>query len=275
MGRAIFPNQRVCEIHRWNPAEEKQRFTSSGDDLAVVNAVRRLNGKKAGGLVLWAVLRMNKDGFQVNMSPETLFRDYGIGKDSYRAGWNTLLENGFIVHQEKNRYFFFEFPEEHSKSVKTQLLKVGKSHFQNTENPTFKSGTFHTETIERHNKNNNNTLQGQDRESPLPERIPDNGRMIEDGNQSFVKNETAFILAKEFEERGFKYTGKGKGQFPGYLAKVLNTGYTERDIRTAFDRMSDASKESRIQSHVGYLDTILAEMYENGKCEHGYFLGAR
>lgn len=89
---------------------------------------------------------------------------------------------------------------------------------------------------------------------------------------SSVKNQTAVKLASEFAKRGFQYDGNGGGGFPGYVAHMIKLGYTEQDFLTAFNRLSSASDQVKIRSHVAYLDTILAAMYENGECENGFFL---
>ena len=169
MGRIYFPNQRIVKIHRWKP-ETGDRFSASGD-LAIVNAIRRMNGNHSGGFLLWSVLRMNQDGFVMGMSDKHLLNEYGIKRKTYLFSWDVLIDAGFILQTDEsgNRYDFYEYPEDHAKSPlkglldegkspETGLLKVPLADFQKSPEGSFKSPFKGTETDKGHiiDTDNNN-----------------------------------------------------------------------------------------------------------------------
>ena len=274
----IAPNQKVVTIHKEQSEKDSDRVYVKNDLEAMQNAIRRMNGKKASGFILWSILAGNKSGYQMPISNRAFSERYGISKDGFDTGIKILIEQGFMVRSQGNRYDFFEYPDDHkSKSGESPLLNVGKAHCEMWEKPTFKSGVspqdnrtgyiirdMNREYIQRKSAEEGTQSKGV---PPLASVQPAN-----QPGQSFVKNETALQLAEEFTKHGFIYDGHGGGGFPGYLAHMMNLGYTERDFSKAFHRMAEASKQKKIRKCVGYFDTVLAEMYENGECENGFFL---
>ena len=92
------------------------------------------------------------------MSAEFLRDSYGIGKDAYLASWKVLEQAGFLARDKGNVYHFFELPEKHLKSGKTQLLKAGKSHHEKPGMPAFKSGEIPPEiSIIQYNTDNSSS----------------------------------------------------------------------------------------------------------------------
>lgn len=136
----LAPNQKGIIIHKEKAGKEGSgRPFSMIDHDALQNAVQLMNGKHAAGFILWSILASNKDGHELPISVGSVSSEYSISKDSYDSGIRILIEKGFLVRNHGNMFDFFEYPEQY-KSWKTQLLNVGKSHNQKSENPTFKSG---------------------------------------------------------------------------------------------------------------------------------------
>lgn len=131
----VAPNQKVVTVHKVCDNRSYARF----DQDALRNAIQRMSGKRASGFIVWTILASNRTGFQLPISSSMFQREYGITKDQYDAGIRILIESGFLIKGHGNKYDFFEYPESH-KSGEMPLLKVGKSHSQKWENPTFKSG---------------------------------------------------------------------------------------------------------------------------------------
>lgn len=163
----VAPNQKVVTIHK---EPDSERVYVKNDLEAMQNAIRRMNGKKASGYILWSILAGNKSGYQMPISNKAFNEMYGIGKDCFDSGIKFLIEQGFMIRNQGNQYDFFEYPEEHkAKSGESQLLKSGKTpqpkvvkpHYEKWGKPTFKSGETPQDNNKRNrNKDNTTTTRG-------------------------------------------------------------------------------------------------------------------
>lgn len=143
------PNQKVVTICKEPGNNESGKLFARLDLDAVQNAIRRMNGKRAAGFILWSILAGNQSGYQMLISNKLFSERYGISKDYYDSGVKILIEQGFMIRQHGNQYDFYEYPEGHRaksgklpllESGETPQLKVGNSHNEKSETPTFKSG---------------------------------------------------------------------------------------------------------------------------------------
>ena len=275
MGRAVFPNQRVVVIHRCE-IQNDERFIPEGD-VVVINALRRMNGRNAGGFLLWSALRMNQDGFELAMSDAYLQR-YGIGRNTYLPAFHLLEEKGFIVREDKNRYAFYEMPVDHFKSQYKVPSKVWNSDFQKSDDHTFKSMEIIPETYQEHIYRHINDRDYRDsrdnRERAEPEgnfQSPPVSAQVDtvhdsDNNKSEM-NETAVKLADYFRRHEFLYRSQGAGNLEALITKQLMRGFTAADLKTGFCRMIDAGKKKPIKDHAAYWLTVLDSMAMSGETE--------
>ena len=139
----LSPNQRLAVIHKAETVQQLP-FDAVVTDVyfktslaAQRNAMKRMNGKRAAGYLLWSALQANTDGFNLRMGNAAFKSVYGITKDAYDNGIKILIEEGFLVPRDDKRiYDFYEYPDAHrnaaqtSKSGERPLSTVGETHFR-------------------------------------------------------------------------------------------------------------------------------------------------
>ena len=235
---SLSPNQRLAVIHK----TETVQSLPFGDAIlndpycktsipALRNAMKRMNGKRAAGYLVWSALQANADGFNLRMGNAAFKMLYGITKDAYDRGIKILIEEGFLVPRDDKRiYDFYDYPAAHRNAAQTSnsgekpLSKVGETHFQKSGNPTFNSG-----------------------ESPQDNTITDTERDIKRDKENHGVHGVAInakrncdlalshsdILQRILEHLaavGFVYNGNGHGGLSGWVRRLLKEGYSEQSI---------------------------------------------
>lgn len=97
------PNQRVVTIHR---EQAKKNF------LGIQNENWQAAARDLGAqaLLLYLYLAANADNFQLALSPAAIQNAVGMPPSTYRDQFKKLVEKGYLVEQNGNRYDFFEIP---------------------------------------------------------------------------------------------------------------------------------------------------------------------
>lgn len=277
MSRETYPNQRVVTIHRFHGDE---KYSILGD-LAVVNAVRRMNGKKAGGFQLWSVLRMNKDDFPMRMSERFMQQGYSMQRKAYYRAMEILEEAGFLIRiGGANRFDFYELPDEHFKMLQRDILQskmtdmdsfkmtetgslnCPKGAEQNDQKGDFKLPQRGRETDKEQIKEQIKDINKKQDVRPLPwtndlvdDKIPESVPW-KDGYQKMINY---------LDNIGFGYSSvKGQGGVRGWLASLEKQGHSQMSVMcAAMDAVDALGKE---KDHVGYLMSHITEKrYRNEK----------
>ena len=70
--------------------------------------MRRMNGRKASGFLLWCYLSLNQEGYELALSNVAVSEATGMSKDAYDTGVELLIEEGYLVQRSGNTYDFFQ-----------------------------------------------------------------------------------------------------------------------------------------------------------------------
>ena len=70
--------------------------------------MRRMNGRKASGFLLWCYLSLNQEGYELALSNVAVSEATGMTKDAYDTGVELLIEEGYLVKRAGNTYDFFQ-----------------------------------------------------------------------------------------------------------------------------------------------------------------------
>ena len=73
-------------------------------------AMKRMNGRRASGFLLWCYLSLNKDGYELALSNKAVERACGMKKDAYDTAVSILIEELYLVSKDGNTYDFYHFP---------------------------------------------------------------------------------------------------------------------------------------------------------------------
>lgn len=268
MSRTTYPNQRVVTIHKFLGDE---KYSVLGD-LAVVNAIRRMNGKRAGGFQLWSVLRMNKDGFSMRMSERFMAQGYFLQRKAYYKAMAILEESGFLVKESAHSYAFFELPDDHLKMLQrdilqfkmteTDILKCPKGSEQNAPNGDFKMPQRGRETDKEHIKEQIKDIDKKQEDQPLKRLID----LVDDKIPECVPWKDDYQKMINFlDSIGFGYSSvNGKGGVPGWLASLEKKGHSEAAVMCA--AMDAVEALGPGADHVGYLMSHIADNRSKEKC---------
>lgn len=72
--------------------------------------MKRMNGRRASGFLLWSYFSLNKDEYELALSNEAVFKACGMKKDAYDSAVSFLIEEGYLVRKAGNTYDFYQFP---------------------------------------------------------------------------------------------------------------------------------------------------------------------
>ena len=70
--------------------------------------MRRMNGRKASGFLLWCYLSLNQEGYELALSNVAVAETLGMSKSAYDTGVGLLIEEGYLVQRAGNTYDFFQ-----------------------------------------------------------------------------------------------------------------------------------------------------------------------
>ena len=70
--------------------------------------MRRMNGRKASGFLLWCYLSLNQEGYELALSNVAVTETLGMSKDAYDTAVGLLIEEGYLVQRAGNTYDFFQ-----------------------------------------------------------------------------------------------------------------------------------------------------------------------
>ena len=73
-------------------------------------AMKRMNGRRASGFLLWCYLSLNQEGYELALSNEAVKTACGMKKDAYDTAVSILMEEQYLVRKEGNTYDFYQFP---------------------------------------------------------------------------------------------------------------------------------------------------------------------
>ena len=104
-----YPNQKLIVIHK--VLCDKEHTYTVINRKAMEMAMKKMNGKRASGFLLWCYLSLNQDGFELALSNEAVLETCGIKKDAYDNAVAMLIEERYLVRKDGNTYDFFQFPD--------------------------------------------------------------------------------------------------------------------------------------------------------------------
>ena len=70
--------------------------------------MKRMNGRRASGFLLWCYLSLNQEGYELALSNVAVTETLGMSKDAYDTGVELLIEEGYLVQRAGNTYDFFQ-----------------------------------------------------------------------------------------------------------------------------------------------------------------------
>ncbi len=129
-----YPNQRIIEIHtlphrKEKPGKEQQgRWGCLDRDAAAVMSKLFVKTTPAT-ILLYLDLVLNRNGFQVALSPKELQDRLGISKDQYDKAVDNLIHAGYLIEQKpgNHRYDFYELPEQYVREDRSKLKSIANT----------------------------------------------------------------------------------------------------------------------------------------------------
>lgn len=70
--------------------------------------MKRMNGRRASGFLLWCYLSLNQEGYELALSNVAVTETLGMSKSAYDTGVGLLIEEGYLVKRAGNTYDFFQ-----------------------------------------------------------------------------------------------------------------------------------------------------------------------
>lgn len=70
--------------------------------------MKRMNGRRASGFLLWCYLSLNQEGYELALSNVAVTETLGMSKDAYDTAVRLLIEEGYLVKRAGNTYDFFQ-----------------------------------------------------------------------------------------------------------------------------------------------------------------------
>lgn len=77
---------------------------------AMETAMKRMNGRRASGFLLWCYLSLNKEDYELALSNKAVEKACGLKKDAYDTAVSILIEEQYLVCKQGNTYDFYQFP---------------------------------------------------------------------------------------------------------------------------------------------------------------------
>jgi len=98
------PNQKIIKIHR----EE-----TKSDFLGIKNENWKAASRDLGAtaLRLYLYFAANRNGYNLELSPQNILNEIGMPPSTYRDQFKILLNKGYIFHKQGNIYEFYEKPQ--------------------------------------------------------------------------------------------------------------------------------------------------------------------
>ena len=103
-----YPNQKLIVIHK--AVCDKEHTYTIINRKAMETAMKRMNGRRASGFLLWCYLSLNKEEYKLALSNEAVKLACGMKKDAYDTAVSILIEEQYLVRRDGNTYDFFQFP---------------------------------------------------------------------------------------------------------------------------------------------------------------------
>ena len=98
-------NQKVITIGCKEPCDKKNLYTMTNLDT-LQEAMKNLKGES---FKLWCYLQKNQEGFKLELSQKAC-EGWGIKKDAYYSGVNTLINEGYLIQTGEDLFTFSEKP---------------------------------------------------------------------------------------------------------------------------------------------------------------------
>lgn len=98
-------NQKVITIGRKEPCDKKNLYTTTNLDT-LQEAMKTLKGES---FKLWCYLQKNQENFKLELSQKAC-EGWGIKKDAYYSGVNTLIKEGYLIETGEDLFTFSEKP---------------------------------------------------------------------------------------------------------------------------------------------------------------------
>lgn len=157
------PNQRMVTIHR-------ERAASAFLGIKNANWQAAARDLGAHALLLYLYFASNADGFTLALSPTAIRQAIGMPPQTYRDQFVKLIDKGYLVHLNGNRYAFYETPQKKQEETDT----ADGLDFTKDDTPTVFDNaaavqieTASSREINKDNINNNGLLEKQ--VSPTPQ----------------------------------------------------------------------------------------------------------
>ena len=105
---ATAPNQKTVTIKK-EPCDKKNLYALINlDAMSEAMKVLCVGSRTPSPFVLWSYLAKNQDGFQLAMSNVAFSAFTGMSKDAYDYAVKKLIEEGYLIQEEGNKYTFHE-----------------------------------------------------------------------------------------------------------------------------------------------------------------------
>ena len=78
-----------------------------------VDAVRQLVASNLGdrAMKLWLCFASNQDGYEFELSPAYIQKEWGFSESTYKRAKNDLIDAGYLVQLPSGNWEFYEFPQ--------------------------------------------------------------------------------------------------------------------------------------------------------------------
>lgn len=144
----VYPNQKIVTVHK-AVVDEKNIYMRL-NKKAMLNACKNLRGLELNAFLY---LSSNQDSYEMALSTEDMATQMGGSVRSYQTAIRSLVEKGYLVHNRKNRYDFYDFPNEANTA---EVINTQKNAIQPEENCALNNGktAFHQEETHVETKKN-------------------------------------------------------------------------------------------------------------------------
>ena len=108
-----YPNQKQIVIHRDKVSTNKEEeYYAKINIQSAHKAMKDMNGRDAGGFLLWSYLSLIADGTEWALSSAAVEETCGIKKDAYDRAVAMLIDKGYLVRRSgSNVYDFYQTPQ--------------------------------------------------------------------------------------------------------------------------------------------------------------------
>ena len=128
MEHTTYPNQRQITIHKCDEPKGYSKIDVAANKLA-------MSSLNYSAYMLYMLLCMNATGFTMSLSKAAICNETSLTKNPYYAGFNTLVEAGYLVQRPRSKclFDFYEDP-----SLACPCPEKGKTHTGKRESPSLK-----------------------------------------------------------------------------------------------------------------------------------------